>query len=212
MPHVGVCAGRHLPCGEGIFIRLLFGLVAAYLLGGIPFSYLWVKLLRGIDVRTCGSGNVGATNAYRCGGFLAAVLAVLCDVGKGYLAVLLFAPLSPAPAYAYAVGAAAILGHVRSPFLGFRGGKAVATSLGVLLAFHPWGLAVAAAAFVLALLFTRRMSVASMAAAVAFALVAPFSGRDPLFVSLSFLLAFAILWLHRGNVVRLMEGREPKLF
>jgi len=191
---------------------MLLGLIAAYLLGGIPFSYLWVKLLRGTDIRTCGSKNVGATNAYRCGGFLAAFLAALCDVGKGYVSVVLFAPLSPIPAYVYAVGAAAIFGHVRSPFLGFRGGKAVATSLGVLLAFHPWGLAIAAIAFVLVLLFTRWMSAASIAAAVAFALVAPFSGRDPLFVSLSFLLAFAILWLHRGNIIRLLEGREPKLF
>jgi glycerol-3-phosphate acyltransferase PlsY len=124
---------------------MLLAVLASYLLGAIPTSYLVGRLFRGIDLREHGSRNLGATNLYRTLGWKFAVPVALFDIAKGAVPVLLIAPLvSPSRLVALACGAAAVVGHVLSVFVRFRGGKGVATAAGVMLGFSPLAVGIAA--------------------------------------------------------------------
>lgn len=205
--------------------------LAAYALGGIPWGFLLVRWIEGIDLRSVGSGNIGATNAARALGGgrrgLALFLVVyLLDLGKA-LAVLLPLTLLPEPAPDLAwimpilfvtSGAAAILGHCFSPWLCFKGGKGVATACGVLLALDWRLLLLGLACFFLVLLAIRIVSVGSMAMGLALpvfwlALPGPSLGPGGQTAGLLFLLALAclILWSHRKNLGRLLAGTEPRV-
>ncbi|NWG19322.1 MAG: glycerol-3-phosphate 1-O-acyltransferase PlsY [Chloroflexi bacterium] len=185
----------------------------AYLAGAIPFSFL-VARARGVDLRVVGSGNVGASNVWRNCGFGAFLVALAGDMLKGALPVAVAQALGLAPLAVIAVGAAAMLGHTRSIFLGFRGGKAVATGGGVLLALAPlialtglvcWGIVFGA---------TRIAAVASLSAAIACAIVAGVMfllGALPLASALFvWVAAVAIVALHRANIRRLRSGTENR--
>jgi glycerol-3-phosphate acyltransferase PlsY len=148
--------------------RTVLALASAYLLGSLPFSFLVARFFGVKDVRAVGSGNVGATNVMRSAGKVAGILAFLLDAAKGALAVLLAqrlcgeaSPLGPAAA------AAAVAGHMYPVWLGFRGGKGVATGAGAFLPLAPLATAVGLSTFGLILAMTRYVSVASMSAAVA---------------------------------------------
>lgn len=194
--------------------------VIAYLAGAIP-SGLWLgRILRGVDVRTMGSGNLGATNVYRSLGPGIGVATLALDVGKGALPVLLLpgSPLGAAfPGGAewcrLACGFAAIAGHVWTVFAGFKGGKGVATTAGVLLALSPVAFAAFLVVFVATVAATRWISLGSMLGSVAFAValgaLAPGGFRSPTF-GFGALVAALVIARHRENIARLVAGTERR--
>ena len=185
--------------------------LVAYLLGSIPFGLWLVKAWKGIDVREVGSGNIGTTNVYRAAGKGAAIAVFLLDVAKGTLPVALALGLELGPWAAVAVGAAAILGHSKSIFLGFTGGKSVATGIGTVLALSPAGAAIALGLWAVVFAATRMVSLGSIVAAVAlpgilYALGAPMPYL--LYVAGA---ALYVVVRHRANIQRLLAGKENRL-
>lgn len=187
-------------------------LVAAYILGAVPSSYIAGRL-RGVDLRKEGSGNLGATNAFRVLGAKYALPVVIGDILKGWVPAALFASAdtSTAPGWALAYGAAAVLGHTFSPFVGFRGGKGVATGAGVLLALAPLGLLTGVLVFAVVVAATRIVSVGSMAAAVTVPVVIYATGGPAAVFWLACGLAVFIFITHRQNIRRLLRGQEHRL-
>ncbi|HEX6616732.1 MAG TPA: glycerol-3-phosphate 1-O-acyltransferase PlsY [Gemmatimonadales bacterium] len=188
-------------------------LAASYLLGAVPTSYLAGRVFRGIDLREHGSRNLGATNLYRVLGWRYAVPVGLFDAAKGLIPVLVFAPrVSSSELFALVCGLVAVLGHVFSVFVGFRGGKGVATAAGVMLGLAPAALAVAAAVWVVLVYTTGYVSLGSIVAAAVFpAAVALLEPPDqPLVLWLDVVVAAAIIWFHRGNIRRLLNGTENR--
>ncbi|WP_219884704.1 glycerol-3-phosphate 1-O-acyltransferase PlsY [Merismopedia glauca] len=197
-------------------------MLLAYLLGSIPTGYTAAKLLKGIDIRDEGSGSIGATNVLRTLGKGPAVVVLLVDTLKGVGAIALASafyavippdslPLDWQPWLAAAAGIMAILGHSRSIWLNFAGGKSVATSLGVLLAMSlPVGLS-ALVIFLAVLGISRIVSLSSMTAAVAVAVLS-FIFPQPLPYDLFGLAAgIYVIWRHRSNIERLLSGTEPQI-
>lgn len=187
----------------------LLALAGGFLLGSIPFGLLLVRLFGMGDVRRIGSGNIGATNVLRTGKKGVAALTLLLDAGKGALAVLLARHFG-GEGLALAAGGGAILGHVYSPWLGFHGGKGVATLLGVTLAVLPWAGLGFGVGWLAAVVLTRISSVGGMAAGFAAAATAFFVGAptDALFL---LLFALFLLWTHRANLARLVAHTEPRI-
>lgn len=194
-------------------LRLIAALGSAYLVGSIPTAYLLVKLVKRVDVRTLGSGNVGATNALRVAGTWAGLTVLLSDLAKGLVAVLVIAPLllrSATPTLQLACGVMAVVGHVFPVFLKFRGGKGVATTIGVLLGIMPFTAGVFLVVWVIAFLGCRYVSVGSMAAAIALPITQLLHRRTWFEILLGVILATVILVRHRANVVRLVQGQEHR--
>lgn len=188
---------------------LLLWAVLGYLLGSVPFGVLVTRALGLGDVRAIGSGNIGATNVLRTGSKVAALSTLLLDGGKGALAVLLARAAAPEDA-AQLAGVMAFLGHCFPVWLGFRGGKGVATFLGLLLAV-AWPLGLAACATWAATAAALRISsLSALVAAVLSPLWAVLLGR-PETVALCLALAALILVRHRANVARLLAGTEPRI-
>ena len=191
----------------------LFWLLASYLLGAIPTSYLAGRLIRGIDLRQHGSKNLGATNLYRTLGWRYAVPVGLFDIAKGAIPVLVFAPrVSDSQLFALACGVAAVIGHVFSVFVGFKGGKGVATAAGVMLVLTPAALGVAALVWAVLVYATGYVSLGSIAAAAVFP-VAVFLLEHPdrpeiLWIDVA--VAAGIIWLHQANIRRLLNGTEHR--
>jgi glycerol-3-phosphate acyltransferase PlsY len=188
-------------------------LLASYLLGAIPTSYLAARAFRGIDLREHGSRNLGATNLYRVLGWRFAVPVGLFDAAKGLIPVLVFAPrVSSSELFALVCGLTAVVGHVFSVFVGFRGGKGVATAAGVMLGLTPVALGVALAVWIVVVYGTGYVSLGSIAGAaifpVAVLLLDPPSAPPVLWLDIA--VAAAIIWLHRGNIKRLLNGTENR--
>lgn len=192
-----------------------FGLLIGYILGSIPFAYIAGKLTRGIDLRQHGSGNLGATNVYRTLGAKVAAVVFILDTLKGALPVLAVrqyavgAHLEP---WAIAAGVAAIAGHAKPIFLLWKGGgKGVATAGGVFLALAPIPALASMLTFILVVLLTGYVSVASLTAALVLpiALAATIGIRAPLFV-VSVVIAAFVFWTHRANIGRLRRGEEHR--
>ena len=193
---------------EILWVAPTLSLVLGYLLGSIPFGVILTRLAGAGDLRTIGSGNIGATNVLRTGRKGLAAATLLLDLAKGAVAVLLVERLFPGNAPLAAAGA--FLGHCYPVWLGFRGGKGVAVLMGIVLALH-WPLGIIFAAVWLGLLAGLRISsVAGMAAAVSAPLGAALLGRFDL-VLLLLALALIVLWKHRENVTRLLAGSEPRI-
>jgi glycerol-3-phosphate acyltransferase PlsY len=188
-------------------------LLASYLLGAMPTSYLAGRLFRGIDLREHGSRNLGATNLYRVLGWRYAIPVGLIDAAKGLIPVLVFAPhVSPSELFALVCGLVAVLGHVFSVFVGFKGGKGVATAAGVMLGLAPVALGVALVVWVALVYFTGYVSLGSIAAAAVFPLAVLLVDRPahPEMLWLDVVAAAAIIWFHRGNIRRLRQGTENR--
>jgi glycerol-3-phosphate acyltransferase PlsY len=189
------------------------GLVAlGYLSGSIPFGLLLVRAIRGVDVRAEGSGNIGATNVARVAGKRLGALVLVLDALKGALPVLLARAVEPTPFVPAAVGLAAFAGHVAPPWLGFRGGKGVATALGVVGVLAPRAALAGALTYAVVLAALRISSVGSLLAglvAVAVAWLVP--GTPPASAGLTTVLLLAMLWTHRGNIGRLLRRGEPRV-
>jgi len=188
----------------------LIAVLVAYLVGGIPFGLLIVKLKTGADVRETGSGNIGATNVLRAGGTFAGILTLLLDAAKGWFAVWLADTLTHGSvAWMSATALAVMLGHVFSPYLKFTGGKAVASFLGAFGYLTPIPVLVITLIFVLVLVTTRYLSLGSVAGAALF----PFACFVILHPEWPVLVAalgasLLILWRHKGNIERIKEGTE----
>lgn len=183
----------------------------AYLLGAIPFSLLVARGRAGVDIRRVGSGNIGATNVLRAAGWGAAAAVLALDIGKGWAAVAAARAAGLGDAAVAAAGGAAVLGHAFPVFLGFRGGKGVATSLGV-LAGMAWAVAAAGGGVWLAVaLGFRYASLASLAAlGLSPALAWWLDGRAAV-VGLAGALALLVTSKHHANIRRLLAGREPRI-
>jgi glycerol-3-phosphate acyltransferase PlsY len=193
---------------EILWVAPTLSLVLGYLLGSIPFGVILTRLAGAGDLRTIGSGNIGATNVLRTGRKGLAAATLLLDLAKGAVAVLLVERLFPGNAPLAAAGA--FLGHCYPVWLGFRGGKGVAVLMGIVLALD-WPLGLIFAAVWLGLLAGLRISsVAGMAAAVSAPVGAAVLGRFDL-VLLLLALALIVLWKHRENVTRLLAGSEPRI-
>ena len=187
-------------------------LAGAYLLGAVPTSFVAGKLGRGIDLRAHGSKNLGATNVFRTLGWKYAIPVALVDVAKGAVPVALFGAWSGlGAAWAAAFGATAVVGHVFSPFVGFRGGKGVATAAGMFIALAPLAVAIALPVWGLSLWLTGYVSVSSLVAAALFPLWARLTRPDaPSTLWASVALALLIVFSHRANIRRLAAGTEHR--
>ena len=188
-------------------------LLASYFVGAIPTGYLAGRLFRGIDLREHGSKNLGATNVYRTLGARYAIPVGLFDIAKGAVPVLVFAPqASDSQLFALACGIAAIVGHVFSVFVRFRGGKGVATAAGVMLGLTPLALGVAALVWLVLVALTGYVSLASIVAAAVLPVAVYLLERPdrPEILWLDALVAAAIIWLHRANIRRLLNGTENR--
>lgn len=191
--------------------------IAAYLLGSIPFGYLIVKMGSGSDVRGAGSGNIGATNVTRVAGKAAGLATLLLDIGKGYLAVWLAMRWSHGNIrWMMAAGVAVVLGHTFSCWLRFRGGKGVATGLGVFLIVAWQAVLATLLVWLVVVAFWRYVSLGSVVAAAALPILvylfyAP-RHAPPLAVSFgSVAVAIIVIFKHRENIARLIAGTESRL-
>ena len=187
---------------------VLIALLLGYLLGAIPFGLFFALASGAGDVRRIGSGNIGATNVLRTGKRWAAVATLLCDGAKGAAAVLLARHFLPG--YEAFAGLGAVLGHLFPVWLGFKGGKGVATFLGICLVLYwPVGVAVALTWFVAALIWR----ISSLSALIAIALSSAYFllfGRFA-YAALALPLSLLITWMHRENIRRLFSGTEPRI-
>ena len=188
-------------------------LALSYMLGAIPTSYWVGKTFHGIDLRQHGSGNLGATNAFRVMGWRSAVPVVAVDIVKGFVPVWFFpGPAGASFAWTLAFGAAAIVGHMFSVWVGFKGGKGMATSAGVYFALAPWAGLGALGVWLLLTFSTRIVSLASIGAALALPILVallPHRGGWGLVLFTVALSAF-VIWAHRTNVQRLLKGEEHR--
>ncbi|MEP0773963.1 MAG: glycerol-3-phosphate 1-O-acyltransferase PlsY [Acidobacteriota bacterium] len=188
-------------------------LLAAYLLGSIPFAYLAVRLVGRGDVRTIGSGNVGATNTLRAAGWKVALVVALLDVGKGVAAVLLMRQTTASPDWAAAAAVAAVVGHCFPVWLGFSGGKGVATALGGLVVLAPAACAAVAMVWVVVLAVWRYVSLASVCAAAAFPVALQVVGEPTRGeLGAAVITALVIIGRHHGNIRRLVRREEPRVW
>jgi len=188
----------------------LLAVLAAYLMGSIPFAQLLSKR-RGIDLRRVGSGNVGASNVLRTLGVRPAVLAMMLDAVKGTVAVLIAQRLTSGVAAPVAAGLASMIGHVYPVWLRFRGGKGVATAAGAFAVLTPAAAVVAVGAFLLTVALTRFISVGSMVAALTLAAWA-IASDAPRIVEVGAAIGAALVLIgHRANVLRLVAGTERRV-
>lgn len=202
--------------------RIIF-LVCSYLIGAIPVAFIVTKLVRGIDIRTCGSGNVGATNVFRSVGKRWGIFVFICDIVKGVLAVTVWRNIAAAAGadpvsmrFLFACGVAAVAGHNWPVFLKFKGGKGVSTTLGVLLGLFPLSVTITTLIAFTIIGITRYVSVGSMSGAVLFPVVFFFTHRGMedfrFFMTVIIAVALLIVIKHRSNIKRLLHGEENKVF
>ena len=196
-----------------IVILLSISLVLSYLIGSIPFAYLYGKLFKSIDIREHGSGNIGATNMLRVLGTKAGVLVLFLDMLKGFLPVFLaiyfFASYEWFPVL---VAIFAVLGHIFTVFLSFKGGRGVATSAGVFLALCPLTLLGAIIIFCIVVALTRYVSLGSIIASISI-VFGNFMFEESLYLQLfTIVVAMFIIYKHKSNIKRLIEKTENKFY
>ena len=204
----GSAAHDQVPAQARAALNNVLALLAAYLLGATPTSYIAGKLGRGIDLREHGSKNLGATNVYRILGWKYAIPVALFDIAKGAVPVLVFSH----PAWlSVAVGGAAVLGHMFSPYVSFKGGKGVATAAGMFLALAPIAVLIAIPVWAICLWLTGYVSLSSIIAVLSVPLsVALFQPHSPYIFWASVALVALISFAHRRNIGRLLNGTENR--
>lgn len=205
-------------------MEIVLWIVGAYLVGGIPFGYL-IGRMRGVDVRTVGSKNIGATNVFRTVGKPWGVAALFCDILKGLVPVLaarhfasgvVFSPMRVE--LALAVGVAAVLGHMLTPYMKFRGGKGVATAFGMLIGLVPGVVGCAFLLFSVVFACTNYISLGSctaaafLAAAIWFPILGTRGAENLPQCVLVAAIALFVIWKHRSNIGRLAKGTENKIY
>ena len=185
-------------------------ILAAYIVGSIPVGLILGQAIWKKDLRKFGSRNIGATNAWRVLGRKAGILVFILDFLKGQLGVMLGAWIIGTPTALVVGGLFAVIGHVTSIFAGFRGGKGVATGVGVLSLLMPKVMAIVVAVWLVLFLLTRYVSIASIVAAALTPLLAAIFDMPPIYFAFALAAAAVIVWRHRENLQRLREGRENK--
>ncbi len=204
------------------YFKIALALLVSFFCGSIPTAYLMGKKIKGLDIRQFGSGNVGATNAFRVLGKGWGTTCLVLDVFKGWLPTMMLGALLvsehslhwPSDAKYWAVGLAAILGHMFTPFLKFKGGKGVATSLGVVLAIAPLPVLIVAVVAVMIIWLTKYVSLASIIGSALLPLmilILQFKQDPWTSVTITTLLGLMIIWKHRSNIQRLRAGTEKRL-
>ena len=193
---------------DDIGFNMIAGLLLGYLLGAIPFGLLLTKAAGGGDIRNIGSGNIGATNVLRTGRKGLAALTLLLDLLKGFFAVFIATHYLPGGAAFAAAGA--FFGHLYPMWLGFKGGKGVATYAGIMFGLFWQGGVVYAIAWIGALLIFRISSLAGLLAALCAPVAAAYFGRYDL-VALLVVCTLIVFWKHRTNIENLMDGTEPRI-
>jgi glycerol-3-phosphate acyltransferase PlsY len=193
----------------------LLTLVVCYIIGSIPTAYILVKLVKGVDVRTIGSGNVGATNAGRVLGRWGFVVVLLLDALKGFLPVFFMLRIAAANGWsmnlALVAAAGVILGHSYTLFLKFKGGKGVATGLGVFLALAPLAVLIALGVFIVAVLIFRMISLGSILAAIVLTASAVLLYDWKALWVFTAILAIFVIYKHKSNISRILAGTENKV-
>lgn len=199
-------------------MNLIIALFAAYILGSVPTSYIMGKLIKGIDIRDFGSGNVGATNALRILGTKVGVFTLVIDIGKGFLAVNIarFIIHDPTDLILILTGLFAIIGHIFTVFLKFKGGKGVATSAGVFIALIPIPVALALFVFVFTVWLSKFVSLGSILAALTLFISELImniwnSFTELEFLIFTFIISLFIIIRHKVNIKRLINGNENKI-
>jgi len=201
-------------------LAFILTILTAYLLGSIPTGFL-VGKSKGIDIRTVGSGNIGATNAFRILGKPAGIFVLLADALKGWLAVAIVAPLMQAwlaPSLnqiaaewlRLSAALAAVLGHNYTCFLHFKGGKGIATSAGVLIALVPWALLIIGIVFLVVVALTRYISLGSISASFTLPFATWITTKSINMTVVTAIMATLAIYKHRGNIKRLLEGTESQ--
>jgi len=198
---------------------LFCAIILSYLIGAIPTAFLAGKFIKGIDIRTIGSGNVGATNVYRSVGKFWGFVVLFVDIMKGVLPVLVipyFLKVSEGvirpDIYKIIIGMFAIIGHVWTVFLRFKGGKGVATTAGVLVVLAPKVVGIAFLIWVIVVSISRYVSVASIIAAFSLPITAWILGKPHEITLFLMLLGAVGIYKHKANMARLMKGKENKIF
>lgn len=184
--------------------------LCAYLIGSIPTGLLLAKAFGGVDIRTTGSGNIGATNVYRTLGSKVGIMTLIGDCLKGFLPVLAAKKLGIFEAGVALVGLAAFLGHVYTVFLGFKGGKGVATSLGVFLGLSPLAVLPSLAVFLFVLLKWRYVSLGSIIAAAVMPIFVALLDKRVFVIIVTSVICFIVILKHMDNIRRLQAGTESK--
>lgn len=194
------------------FLGYTLTAIASYFLGSIPTGYLAAKA-KGIDIRSVGSGNIGATNVFRILGKPAGITVLLVDALKGFLAArfIAFGPGAPSEIHAMIAGLSAILGHNYTCWLRFKGGKGIATSAGVLLALTPAGSAITIGAFLVVLALSKYVSLSSISAAAVLPFAVWLTGGSRRLIILTVILSVMAIYKHRSNIQRLMAGTENRI-
>lgn len=186
--------------------------ILCYFIGAIPFSYIIVKLVKGIDLRTVGSGNVGATNAGRVLGKWGFISAFLLDMLKSFLPLFILKNF-----YNYSMNfllicaLTLIIGHTYTIFLNFKGGKGVATGLGVFLALSPKSITIALIVFLVMVSIFRMVSLGSISAAIALLITVLFSDANVNFKVFTFIVATFVIYKHKDNIKRILNKTEKKI-
>jgi len=202
-------------------LLLVIGIVVvAYLIGGIPFGWVVARAYGISDIRSQGSGNIGATNVWRVAGAKAAIWVYIGDIGKGVLAVLMARSVNQElisrDLFLVICALAAVIGHVFPVYLRFRGGKGVNTGLGVMLSLLPWHTLTALAAFIITVAISRYISLGSIVAGICLfteTLVDKLfwtTGRAAIYLVMAGALMVIIIWTHRSNLMRIAAGTENR--
>ena len=196
----------------------IVGILVAYTIGAIPTSYVLAKLIRGVDIRGYGSGNVGATNLLRVAGKLPAILALIVDVAKGAVAVTLVAFICYRPeagvdfaVFRVILGLAAFSGHVWPASLKFKGGKGVATSAGILLVLAPAVFGIGLLVCLITVFSTKYVSLGSILGSVSLPISAALFGMPVEIVIFCVTICFIVCYKHKPNIARLLRNEEPKI-
>ncbi len=193
----------------------LLAILLAFLIGAIPFSFLLAKLFGGVDIRKVGSGNIGATNLARSLGIGKGIFGLALDAGKGAAAVLLARRIGSGcdagPTLEAVAGGAAVLGHLYTPFLNFKGGKGVATGAGVFGVLAPGALLAAVVVFVLGTAVSRMVSLGSVLGAVTLPIAAHVLGSPPAVRLAALFVSLLVVARHRANLWRIARGTERRL-
>jgi glycerol-3-phosphate acyltransferase PlsY len=190
----------------------------AYLIGSVPFGLVFTKIFISRDLRKIGSGNIGATNAKRAGGWRLGLATLACDILKGAIPVLIAAAVSPGSdnglkeIWMALTAISAFCGHLFPVYLKFKtGGKGVATAAGCFAVISPIALAISLVAFILAVGISKRVSAGSLAAATALPVSVIFLNQSPAIIGCALFISIAIIFRHKDNIKRLIAGTEPKL-
>lgn len=192
-------------------MNIILALLASYLIGSLSFGYMAGKLLRGIDIRQFGSGNTGTTNIQRTLGTGPAIIVLLLDVGKGLAAVILARALTGSPSVQMLSGVLAVLGHNWPLFHRFKGGRGIATSIGVMLGLAWQVLLIAVAVGITIVTVTRYVSLGSVIGVILVPILMIAFAMPPAYIIFGTVLAVFAVWRHRQNIARLLAGTENKL-